>query len=52
MPQFQPLQPETPPPAPPSGGWTRAYALVCALAVVVMAALWWFSAHYNVRMSR
>ena len=34
----------------PLGSWTRLYVLVCVLAVAVMALLWWFSAHYNVRL--
>ena len=35
---------------PPLGSWPRLYALVCAAALLVMAILWWFTAHYNVRM--
>ncbi|MBL8729233.1 MAG: hypothetical protein JNM25_12420 [Planctomycetes bacterium] len=35
---------------PPLGGWPRVYALVCVLAVVVMLLLWWFTAHFNLRM--
>lgn len=36
--------------APPLGSWTRVYVLVCALAILVMVLLWWFTAHFNVRM--
>lgn len=36
---------------PPLGGWPRVYALVCVLAVAVMLLLWWFTAHWNVRMA-
>jgi hypothetical protein len=42
-----------PPPAserPPLGSWPRVYALVCVLAVVVMLLLWWFTAHFNLRV--
>lgn len=35
---------------PPLGGWSHVYALVCVLAVAVMLLLWWFTAHWNVRM--
>ena len=35
---------------PPLGSWARVYALVCVLAFLVMALLWWFTAHFNVRM--
>ena len=34
----------------PLGSWPRLYALCCVLAVVVMALLYWFSSHYNVRL--
>ena len=30
--------------------WALTYVVVCVLAVVVMALLWWFSAQFNVRM--
>jgi len=36
-------------PPPPLGSWARTYALVCVLAVVVMALLYWFTAHYQIR---
>jgi len=36
---------------PPLGSWSRLYALVCALALAVMALLWWFTAHYNLRLT-
>jgi len=39
--------PESPPPL---GSWSLLYVVCCALAVVVMALLYWFTAHYNVRM--
>ncbi len=39
-----------PGPQAPLGSWPRLYALCCALAVVVMALLYWFTAHFNVRM--
>lgn len=35
---------------PPLGSWPRVYALVGVLAVVVMLLLWWFTAHFNLRM--
>jgi len=35
---------------PPLGSWARVYALVCVLAVLVMLLLWWFTAHWNLRM--
>lgn len=42
---------ESPPPhEPPLGSWARTYALVCLLAVAVMALLYWFTAHYQIRM--
>ncbi|MBL9079347.1 MAG: hypothetical protein JNL08_17735 [Planctomycetes bacterium] len=34
---------------PPLGSWPRVYALVCLSAVAVMALLWWFTAHHNLR---
>jgi len=33
----------------PLGSWPRLYMLCCVAALVVMALLWWFAAHYNVR---
>lgn len=36
-------------PPPPFGSWARTYALVCLLAVAVMALLYWFTAHYQIR---
>lgn len=44
--------PESPCPTAPRAGWPLVYALVCVLAVLVMAALYWFAAHYNVRLPR
>lgn len=35
---------------PPLGSWPRLYTLCCVLAVLVMALLYWFSSHYNVRI--
>ena len=32
---------------PPLGSWTTTYALVCALATLVMALLWWLTASFN-----
>lgn len=46
MPDVAPPESERP----PLGGWPRVYALVCALAVTVMLLLWWFTAHWNLRM--
>jgi hypothetical protein len=40
------------PARPPLGSWARLYALVCVLAVLVMAILWWFSSSFNVRLPR
>ena len=30
--------------------WARIYALVAVSAVLIMAALWWFTASYNIPM--
>ena len=35
---------------PPLGSWTRIYLLCVGLALLVMALLYWFSSHFNVRM--
>lgn len=35
---------------PPLGSWAKVYTLCCVLAVIVMALLYWFSSHFNVRM--
>ncbi|MFK7739239.1 MAG: hypothetical protein AB8H80_02860 [Planctomycetota bacterium] len=35
---------------PPFGSWARVYALCCTLAVLVMALLYWFTMHFNMRM--
>ena len=41
----------SPPEAPaPRGSWPRLYVACCALAVFVMALLYWFTAHFNVRL--
>lgn len=40
--------PDPPDGAPPLGSWARLYALVAAVAVVVIALLWWFSVTWNV----
>ncbi|MCK5944450.1 MAG: hypothetical protein KAI24_20850 [Planctomycetes bacterium] len=34
----------------PLGSWPRLYTVCCVLAVVVMALLYWFTSHFNVRM--
>ena len=41
---------EPAPTRPPLGSWPLLYATCCALAVVVMALLYWFTAHFNVRL--
>jgi hypothetical protein len=38
-----------PEPRAPLGSWPLLYAICCALAVFVMALLYWFTAHFNVR---
>ena len=42
-----------PPPPPearaPRGSWSTIYIACCALAVLVMVLLYWFSARFNVR---
>jgi hypothetical protein len=35
-------------PRPPLGSWPRLYLLVVALALLVMAALWWFTETFNI----
>lgn len=35
---------------PPFGSWARTYALVCVLALAVMAALYAFTACYQIRL--
>ena len=43
----------TPPPPEaraPLGSWPLLYVACCALAVLVMALLYWFTTHFNVRM--
>ena len=46
----------SPPPVapnrPPLGSWPRTYLLVCVLAIAVMAVLFWFSSHFNVRLPK
>ena len=32
---------------PPFGSWARTYLAVAAAAVMVMAILWWLTAHFN-----
>jgi len=32
---------------PPLGSWRTTYVLVCALATLVMALLWWLTASFN-----
>lgn len=44
--------PERPSRTAPVGSWPLTYALVCVLAVLVMAVLYWFAAHFNVRLPR
>lgn len=39
--------PATPPRA-PLGSWRRTYLAVALAAVLVMALLWWLTAHWNV----
>lgn len=34
-------------PAPPLGSWLRMYLLVAAVAVGLIALLWWFTATFN-----
>ena len=34
----------------PLGSWSLLYVVCCVLAVVVMALLYWFTSHFNVRM--
>lgn len=38
--------PELPPPL---GSWAATYAIVCLLAVCMMALLWWLTAAYQIR---
>lgn len=45
MSQPQPDGPEAPPPL---GSWPRTYAVVCLLAVAVMALLRWFTARWQI----
>lgn len=45
MSQPQPDGPEAPP---PFGSWPRTYAVVCLLAVAVMALLRWFTARWQI----
>jgi hypothetical protein len=37
---------------PPFGSWPRTYAVVCLLAVAVMALLWWFTARWQIPLGR
>jgi hypothetical protein len=32
---------------PPFGSWPRTYLLVCAVAVAVIAVLWWLTAAFD-----
>jgi len=50
LPAMPPTPSSQPHDAPPLGSWARVYTLVCALAILVMVLLWWFTAHFNVRM--
>lgn len=34
---------------PPLGSWAAVYTLCCVLAVLVMAALYWFSQTFNIQ---
>ena len=47
---YEPMTGEPAPTRPPLGSWPLLYATCCALAVVVMALLYWFTAHFNVRL--
>lgn len=49
MPDPAPAAPE---PRPPLGGWPRVYALVCVLAIAVMALLWWFTSRYDLPLGK
>jgi hypothetical protein len=42
----------TPPPEARAtrGNWSLLYVACCALAVLVMTLLYWFTAHFNVRV--
>jgi hypothetical protein len=33
--------------APPLGSWPRTYMLVCAIAIAVIAILWWLTATFD-----
>ena len=44
---MKPLPPES---RVPQGRWPLLYASCCLLALLVMALLYWFTAHFNVRM--
>ena len=39
--------PEAPDTRPPLGSWARLYALVLGLAVLLLVALYWFTARYQ-----
>lgn len=41
-------EPDEPPP--PLGSWSRLYAVVCVLAIAVMALLWLFTRWFHIRL--
>ena len=37
---------------PPLGSWAKTYALVCVLAVVMIAVLYWFTAAFQIPLGK